>query len=671
MPSLYSQGNAPTPATEGVSFSGLSLVPELTRHGIRGFGIAYKLGFPSQAGESPLLSRVCAVTCRLLDDSDFPIPATSGTQRYARKGYCMDSVVLGAKDWARIQGGDTLFFPFYALDMEPGRQRIQAELRLVDVQRQTVLVTQRLEPGIIVKPQMRLVRLQVGQLLAATKDANGDSWDYKFFHPNDVYPDLQWILRRGQGILFESAKQKNDTFYVGKAEDRTAWFLISQGDKLGFQVVDFDLLGSSDQVGMLEIDVDQGSFAPEVDYDFAFGRVRSTRLRIDAVLPPKVLVTGYEVIEDEREQGMMGVRVRMEYDQQDRHRDCAFRLGLTQRSLEKELPIPAPRIVGAGGVPSGEGWVVPTAHHGRLELFVPQYKLQGFPEDARRRIRLDLITLIDGQSIVVGRLERPLQRGAEQVNDMVFGQWKIGLQERTGEGGIRFSIDYELPEGYFQESASSKIYFTPVLDAPWGPVPNRAFLVFGQERLAWKDSLLLLTAENRKGTLDLFLPFHKCGAAQGSSLLAMNYRCWMDCQGKFIPLGSRGFETELDLPLLRELHIGVREAAVRRRQWLLSDPNLYWVLKVGETEVYRSPVKTKTRDARWPEEVEAHLVLSQADRIQVQVVHKGVGGETDRVVETWQATATDVPTKAKGTTRLKPGSLHRLVIRAYWQASSL
>ena len=89
------------------------------------------------------------------------------------------------------------------------------------------------------------------------------------------------------------------------------------------------------------------------------------------------------------------------------------------------------------------------------------------------------------------------------------------------------------------------------------------------------------------------------------------------------------------------------------------------VAQIGLT-LWRSPVQMKAKDARWPDEVEAKVFLSESDRIQMQVVHKGGRGQQDRVVETWEATMTTAPDKAKGNTKLKPESLKRLVVRSYF-----
>jgi hypothetical protein len=437
---------------------------------------------------------------------------------------------------------------------------------------------------------------------------------------------------------------------------------------LQLQVVDFDILGASDQIGTQEIDVDQGRYAAGVAYDFSFGQVHSAKVKIDAVLPPKVVISGLELVEEDSNQGVSGMRLRLNYDQEIRSRDCEYHLGLAYVTPDGVYPLSTVRILGPGAVPNGDGTVLLTATRSPLELFVPSYTLAAFPVATKQRIRLVLLTKIDGQMMVVGNQDRQIANERAEIQDMTFGQLKFGIDDLEGEGGIRMTLDYSLPAGYFQGLPEyAQITLVPSMKAPWGDVYHMYFMVMGAEKADWLNGKLILTEKNRQGTLDIFLPYRSCFTAAGKGKFAVAYRCMLYLDGEFIDLGTKGLDAAVELPDLKMLHFSVREAAVSRRKWLLSDPNLYWVLKVGNTEVFRSPTKTSTRDAKWQDEIEKDLVAAPTDRLTVEVIHKGVAGEPDKVVETWQVLASEMPDKPKGNTRLDPKALRKLVIHSWWE----
>jgi hypothetical protein len=664
---LSAQSIPATTADLPVSFTQVTILPDIVRQGLNGMGIVYQVRFAAPGPEVTVSGTQSPSTllCRLLDENGLPISVTTGVPRYTCRGACGYALTLGSKDLEAARQGDTLFIPYYAVDMDPGRQRIQATLRLENHADQALLGTGRSDMALITKPATRLVRLELEQIVTTIANAAGETWDYKLFSDKEIYPELQWMLRLGADPLFEGEKQKNDTTYLGNDADRTPWFFISQGDKIQLQVIDFDLLGSSDQIGQTEIDIDRNTYAAGVTYDFSFGQVRNARLKIDAIVPPRVTITDFEVIEDDRELGVSGLRLRMDYTQEQRNRNCEFQLGLAVRTADAEMHLPCPRIVGPGAVRGDSGQVVLTASTSSLNLFIPHYDLRHLDPDARGRIRMDLVTQLDGQRLVVGHVERPLLEGNPKANDLLFGQWKVGAHDREGEGGIRFSIDYEVPEGYFRDAHVGKLSFVPDLDAPWGHVANEDFVALGVEGTDWQDSLLLLKPQNRKGTLDLFLPYHHCGLSAGKAHFAMEYRSALDLEGERVSLGNRGFDMDLELPALLEWEFAVREATVRRRQWLLSDPSLYWVLKIGQTEVFRAPVQASKRSARWPD-IHATLVVAETDQIVLQVLHKGEAGEADRLVEEWKTPVKDLPNKPKSSTRVKCPALQRLMVYSHF-----
>ena len=662
---VHAQANLNPAVAGGFSIRTQEIVPDLERNGLHGMGIVYQVVAPDARPER--LLQIWGLSCRLEDENGYPLTATQGTSSYAKAGYCVDSLLLTGKSWEKATKADTLFYPYFALGTEVGKQRLVARLALFDLVNNAKVASVSTPLAMINKPPMRMVRLQMERMQAKPVNADGETWDYKFFNPKDVFPDLQWTLRRGSEWVFEGEKQKNDTFYLGNVEDRSPWIFISQGDKLQLQVIDFDILGASDQIGTQEIDVEERRYAAGVAFDFRFGQVHSAKVIIDAVLPPKVVISSLELVEEDSNQGVSGMRLRLNYDQEIRSRDCEFHLGLAYVTPNGVYPVQTMRILGPGAVPNGDGTVLLTATRSPLELFVPNYALAAFPAATKQRMRLVLLTKINGQMMVVGNQDRQIANERADIQDMTFGQWKFGLEDLEGEGGIRMSLDYSLPAGYFQGLPEySEITLVPSMKAPWGDVYHMNFVFMGTEKANWLNGKLILNEKNRQGTLDIFMPYRNCFPAAGKGKFAVSYRCFLYLDGEFIDLGKKGMDAAIELPSLKVLHFSVREAAVSRRKWLLSDPNLYWVLKVGNTEVFRSPTKTSTRDAKWQDEIEKRMVTAPTDKLTVEVIHKGVAGEPDKVVESWQVLASEMPDKPKGNTRLDPKALRKLVIHSWW-----
>lgn len=659
-------GLAAQPASIGPQISEASIIPDLVRKGLRGFAVILPLHAPAEPVDDSVEVKPVGpwiFRCQVTDRDRFSVPWLQGADDEARR-YIGDSLVI-SRAHMYLDRPDTMFFPYCLIDAEAGRMNLVAHFTLRDASKPSVPPLQRDMEVTLNKPLTRLVRLHVDRLVTASTDAKGETWDYRFFNPKDVDPDLQWQVRIGELLVFSSEKQKNDTLYQGKAEDVTPWVLISEGDKLLLQVNDHDLLGAHDLVGQTLVDVDQGRFASGVTYDFQFGRVRVAKLKIDAILPPRVVVPEFEVVEGDPHQGLSGVRVRMRYDQRSRGREAEFHVRLVERMKNLELPLPKGLVLGAGAMPDGAGGFLLTSSEEDLELFVPHFYLT--PGNEPRRFRMEIVANLDGQQVVVGREERLLVMPPESGQDFVYGQWTASAYDREGEGGIRLTLDYNLPEGYFSGLANASFYLKPSLKASWGSVKNRSLEPLDRPAPHWQDSLLRIDASNRVGRLDLFLPYRKCAATDGKVALDMQYDCWMVLDGESIPIGHRGYSVDLQIPQLRALTLGIREAAVKRSSTFLSESNLYWVLRIGEREVYRSKLMRRNHHPQWREDEMVHIFAAESDAVTLEVRHHGVVDEPEEVMGVWQVSAGEIPDKPNGLTKVKAKHLRRMMVYSHWQ----
>lgn len=647
------------------SITEASVIPDMVRKGLRGFAVILPLHAPAEPVEDSVEAKPVGpwvFRCQWTDRDRFAVPLMADQDGAERK-YLGDSLVI-TRAHMFLDRPDTLFFPYCLIDAEPGRMNLVAHFTLRDLAMPAQPPLQRDLEVALTKPLMRLVRLRVDRILSSSIDAKGETWDYRFFNPKDVQPDLQWQVRVGELPIHASEKQKNDTVYHGSASDITPWILISEGDKIQLQVNDHDLLGASDLVGQTLVDVDAGRFAAGVGYDFQFGQVRVAKLKIDAIVPPRVVVSGFEVVEGNPYRGLSGVRVRLRYDQRSRGREAEFKVRLLQRGQGQERALGKGLVLGAGAIPAKDGSFFLSASEEDLELFVPHFYLDG--DGRQNRLRMEIIALMDGQEVVVGREERQLVMPPESGLDFVYGQWKASAHDRNGEGGIRLTLDYDLPEGYFSGLANASFFLKPQLKASWGAVPNRSLEPMERPSQHWKDSLLWMDASNRVGSLDLFLPYRKCATVEGNVALAMQYDCWMVLDKDTIPIGSRGYSVDLQLPRLRALAIGVREAAVRRGGTFLTESNLYWVLRIGEREVYRSRLMRRNHHPEWREEDMVHIYAADSDRITLEVRHHGVVDEPEEVMGVWEAAVGDIPDRAKAITKVRAKRLRRMMVFSQW-----
>ncbi len=657
---LGSHTYAQVTVTSGPIFKDIEVLADQTNDGLKGVALRFKLHFPE-----PLPSTIAAayyIECVVTDEFGYPIQATAGAVGYAyRNGDCRDSVSLQASNAEGNLDGHTMFVPYVAMAIDPGPSRIQLQLRLWDQARRQMLVQSAPMDLRFEKPTMQLYRMRVARIESYNTDADDETWDYKFLNARDIYPELIWSLRRGNRNVFESPKQKNDTIYEGTSADISPWIWLSQGDRIHYYVHDFDLLGFSDLVGSLVIDVWQPGFLSGKTSELRFERVREARVTQEAILAPKVAITGYEIIEQDQIAGVTGTRVRLQYAIQNSLPGARYFMGLKLQDTLKAVAPTRLQVIGSGAVPAGNGVVELLAQQSSLELFIPHF---GWPDPllGNFRLLLEAGMLLDGQPMVLTRLHRQYIAAASPVADMGYGQWKVGVEDQAGRGGLRISLDYALPAGYLVDAASIKINLVPQFVASWGEIDNTLLEVIDAEASTWQGRSLNLDGQHAQGTLDLFLPFDKCPPGGGAMNFEATYRTVLQLDDHEASLGIVKKVAQVDMPLLRELHLGLREASVARRQWILSHPSMYWELRCGEKLLLKSKVIAAQRNARWTDDAVHKWVAAPSDRIELRVYHQGTQGEADRLLEMWTGQLSELPGKEKGNVRLPTTSLKKMLL---------
>jgi hypothetical protein len=652
-------------AAEGAAFKNVELLPDQTNDGLKGIAVKFELTF-----KSVMVAGAAApyyLEARVLDEYGQPIAAASNAKGYADlDGFCRDSMPLTLAMPDASGGEQALFLPYFALGLPVGPNHIKVRLLVIDQRSRQVLARTELLDLRFQKPRMKLYRMRVDRIEAFTTDADGETWDYKFLNARDIYPELIWSLRRGHHDVFESPKQKNDTIYVGNAEDMSPWIWLSEGDRIHFYVRDFDLLGYSDLVGSLGIDIWQAGFQAGRAHALNFERVRQAQVMQEAIDPPKVSLTGFEVIENDRQAGMTGTRIKLEYAVDQGVKGSRFILGARLRFAGGSVMPQMLRVIGPGAVPLVPGVVELTAQRSNLELFVPHFAL---PDSllARAMLQVEAGIVLDDQGFVLTRQQRQLLETGAPVDDMVYGQWKVGVHEVAGRGGLRLTLDYELPEAYFQDLGKAQIALVPAFQASWGAIDNKALEVLGDEAGGWDGQELHLDAATRQGSLDLFLPFAACPPGGGNTLITARYKTQLQFGGRSIALGAIERQSAVELPTLLQLQLGLREASVVRRQWILSHPSMYWELRCGSKLLHRSQVVPEQRNARWPDSDLCQWVVAQSDRIEVRVYHKVTDGEPDRLLDMWTGQLADLPNRIKGNVRLQTDDLKKMLLHLEYQ----
>lgn len=652
-------------------FKQIQVLPGQVHEGILGIAIQFQLNLAfegQQILEKGEGTRPYAILAHIFDQDGMPLAATSDAKLYQGSGgFCRDSMVLYQGPTQRQFNDEAMFIPYFAMAMDQGERRGKLQLEVRDLKMGRTIGHSALIELSFDKPATKLVRLTVEQIIPDSTDANGELWDFKFLNPKDVAPDIFWTIRRGGTVLFQSEKQKNQQVYQGGLGDVSPWLLISEGDQLQFAVYDFDLLGYSDGIGSTALDYGLGKVRNGVPTQYKFDQVKVAKLVMDAVALPRVKLSNLEIVENTQERGVTGLLLRFKYelDQPFKQAVPLLEVRIFEEGEGKDVRLL--RVVKGPAVPLDGHLVELTSGKGEVELFVPHYGLPLGKGEGKNPLCLLLpMVKIGQQQVSFPRYSRQMVEIPNAKSDFGFGQWKMAYEERNGCGGLAVNLEYTFPNAYFEDNPEGVCWLQPLLQIDSELVDLSKLPVDEAHAPFWDGQVLKITAANRNENLKFFIPSNLLPAKHGEVVLAARYKASFEWPGREAMVGESTRQASLALPKMRRIHFGLKEAAAKREAWMITDPNLYWVLKLGDFEIYRSSVVYNRKDAKWDEE-EISFVAAPRDKITLQVFHEGVSNEEDRLLETWRVTAANMPDKAKGSTHLHPNTLKKFFIRSYFE----
>lgn len=657
---------------QSAEFKNAVALPDQVKDGLHGIAFKFDLSFAHEGKlifVKPESYRDYAVFCWLSDREGKLVPASTDAISYqGPNGHCRDSLMIRLGNSGKEFKDETMFIPYHAIALDEGERSLNYKLVVMEIKSGKILAESEVLNFAFNKPKTQLVRVGVQRILADSIDVDGEPWDFKFLNPRDIGPDMYWTLRRGKNTLLKSEKQRNQITYIGGADDISSWCQISEGDLLYLSVLDFDLLGYSDQVGALELDVASDKVINHGVNEFYFGAVKSARIKVDAVDFNRIKIKELEINEAATDRGVSGIKVKLRYEIGEQIKDAQPILSLDFLSGTTIASPRMVRVVKGPAVPLGENSVELTGAVGDLELFLPHYAIPGeLPEGKTPLLLVTPGLMIGEQFLDFQRLSRQVIRPANPIQDLQFGQWKFSSTTQEGAGGLKVSLDYQFPGAYLEDLPKAKFFLTPQFGGTYGEIALEDFDILGPNAKYWRKNRLELTEGNRNGTLEMFIPFHRLKTAEKEGSLSAVYTCTMKEGDAVTNLGETSRQAVAEIPGLKILHFSVKETAAKKEHWMITDPNLFWVLIVGEDEVFRSPVVYNRKEAKWNDNIEAKIVATANDKVELRILHEGVSDEEDRVIETWKGGAELIPNKPKGATHLHTETLKRLIVRSYWE----
>ena len=381
------------------------------------------------------------LTAHILDHEGLPVHAQEDARKYRdMRGNCRDSVRIVQGKSKNEWRGETFFIPYYAIGVGRGRRKLKVELRLRDLETGRLVGKSEWIDFAFKKPETRLFRVTMQDILTEKTDANGETWDYQFLNPREIFPDIRWGIRRGAEVVFQSDRQKNALRYEGEGEeDMTPYFALSNGDQITLYIHDFDMISFSDEIGSLLLD----PFAPETVLfhvkSYAFGRVKEANFSLEGLNKPALDFTRFDVIEGEREKGVRGIRMRFDY----KISPPAGRLALPCRcrAIVGRRPAFSRALVGDfRDLPWSirmENWTCSTTK-GQSRSFCHNMACAG-PDHAKTPplLRARAHVGLGKRQFDLGFRQQQIMRPDRPYEDMEFGQFKIGEYVDGGVNGLR------------------------------------------------------------------------------------------------------------------------------------------------------------------------------------------------------------------------------------------
>lgn len=665
----WALANGTAAQKQSASFANYNLVEGDSQVGIHGVRLNFDvlMKFRGDAvlneGQSSIDYEVIAT---FFDETGRPIPANIDAGDFADSmGNVTDTVRIVQAKFHQNFDQVAMFVPYYAMSQLPGKRKIMVRLAVVDTRDSSLVGESELLTSYFTMPELNRFRVRMNRIEVAEKDGKDDSWDYYFLNRREVLPDIRWSLLRGRKIMLMSEKQKNKTVYEGDPEeDQTELFTLAKNDRIKLRVQDFDLITFSDEIGTVELDPWSGEFSPNQEIDIAFGQVLSARFEFEQLREPKLLLSYFEMLEGESEEGVTGIRLSFEYKLEYDIVGVRFRVRLAEM-LADSVFTPRFAWVVSGPAEHVEGADFQlTSNSGKVELFIPQYGLSPAPFDKQNNvIRLTGEWRLDGQVFSMASRQRQLLQKYKPINDFVFGQWSAGEEIREGIAGLLFSCEYHISGHYLKDLPGAVLRLYPEMKMQLGAVPPGYLQHVAPADAEWENDALLLSPEVDSSRLNLFMPYYMLPKELPNLQLDLSYHADMTWEGKKTDIGGFKLKQEIVLPRRMSLRIRVKEVGAKRERRLFNQPALEWRVYQGNMEKYRSrPIAHDKTTLAWRPEESAELVLTEKDLIRVEV-YRVVGTAEPMRLGAWEGELEDLPEIQKGFHKLEVEGLKKLTVK--------
>lgn len=647
---------------KGVLFSHSKVQPGLRLDGLRGIGVQFDLDLSTRISLGDTNGYTFALTAWLFTAEGRPVGALpDATTYFHADGRFRDSTHIRAGDGQVRLAQETIFLPYHALALDPGLHQLELRLRLRNLKTGVLMDESMAIPIQFEMPALRLFRAQLNELEVYETDRLGDTWDPVVFSPRELYPDIEWLLRRGQDRIHLSDRGKNTLKYpVDPEKDQTRVFALAEGDSVYLVVHDHDLLGSSDVIGQLGLA--PWTLATEAGHAYrpSFGRVKEFAVTLFALPLPRLRIQNLKVEEGFRQNGISGILLRFNYYNGNLPNGMQIRLLPEFLNGNKRIQPLSIKVLSGPAVADGNQALELLRPLGDVEAFFPWYALgEGYAD----RLQLKAVLQLDGRKFGLGSYEVLLNNTQGPPMDLGFGQWKIVPDSLGHVMGMRFSCEYQLAQGYFEALPRARFSLRPAIVGPNGPLPVEAMRVLFPPNVALERGSLPISSDRDSAALDLFVPYHLLGHLDtGAQAFSVGYAGLMKIGDAEYPIGSRSVNTTLVLPNLLDVQFQVKEISVKQERWMVNGPNLQWRLMIGDNEVYGSRTVFDQKNARWKANELAKLHVHPDDWIRVEVMHITQSGEP-RFLASWQGKISDLPTNGGKNGTLKPVGVKRILFR--------
>ena len=577
-----------------------------------------------------------------LTDTDLePIHAGPGAEVHASpNGLFRSQADIQAGSPNAESQATSLFIPYYALDLPNGTHKLNYLLSVITPEGDT-LGNQVKSQVSFYKPSATFFRITLPRINVEGVAPNGLGWDTKLFSTSEMRPELYWqLIQEGAKLFGTEAKYKKNTLqYLGKSpEDRSPWILVSEGDQLWIDVMDYDLTTSDDRLGRIAFDPwkeGHGIITGSTPF------VHNAEFKMESRDAPQLLVRDIRTSLQAREDGVSGFSIRFSYSIPSRSPQNRYFLDLDQEMQLDQTILEEAKIV-SGPVSREDGRFELVSQKGEVHLFLPYYALKS-EDGVSPPVRLQIHGDIETQEYLLYNRTLDIKRNAEDVEDLQFGQFTFGQEAVHGQSGIMLTMDYNIPEDYLRDHPDATFQINADLRADHKSIVMQSTEIAGELSKEEAMNVRTINGRNPKGKIQLFIPYTKLEPGTRITDCGVELECVM-LEGETIrTLGSYGVEQEINLPELIGITVRVKEASVRKNILEGGEkPNLRWVLWVGDEMVYASEITYQIFNPEWLPKVRANASVLASDRLRISLVHDPENGKLFEI-GTWEGNLNTLP----------------------------